>query len=204
MSQIRKRQKERITDNIMDKVFKMCVKFLKALGRSIRITDEQILVIWLWELGAFLLWVSVMLPVVSIGRGYKIGVIVLLTVYALTYAYGIIKIFHRYMSYKLILVIILLWPGFLLLLLSVAILVMCIARGNVVIFILALILAFLTWAYGIIRIFHHYMHPAFDLCVADLRSIAARWNWSYGGFISTLFVVLFLLVNLLRILSKHI
>ena len=187
----------------MDKVFKMCVKFLKALGRSMRITGEQFSVIGLWGLGVFLLLESVALPVVSIVRGYKIGVIVLLAVYALTCAYGIIKIFHRHMSYKLISVI-MLWLGFSFYVVDgVGLLVTRIARGNVVILILAFCAMVLTWAYGTIRIFHRYMHPAFDLCVADLRRIATRWNWSYDGVRGTLLVVLVFLCKLLGILLKH-
>ena len=87
-----------ITDNMTDKIFMACVKFLESLGRCTHLTYKQISVIFnLWVQGIVLLLASVAPLVVSIVRGYNIVVIGLLAVYALACAYGIIKILHRYM-----------------------------------------------------------------------------------------------------------
>ncbi len=72
-----------ITDNMTDKIFMACVKFLEVLGKFMHMTYKQISVIFnLWVQGIVLLLASVAPLIVSIVRGYNIVVIGLLAVYA--------------------------------------------------------------------------------------------------------------------------
>ena len=103
-----------------------------------------------------------------------------------------------HLTYKQISVIFNLWiQGIVLLLASITPLAISICKDDNIVIISMLAVYSFVCTYTIIRILRHYMLPleeTFDLCVADLLRISARWKRSYNYVNIALFVVLYLVL----------